>query len=191
MNKEILTQIDNTIKYIWTYDIKQDYDNKYLLKEDTLKNAFYFHLRNKMSSLLEQYNLRIYTEFTDNIFKGTNHRPDIIIAKIDPNSEENYLGDWITEVVSIIEIKYQSDSYSAIKNIESDYEKIRWYTENLSVDAKYYMATIWEVEDSATTWIRKNAKWAKGKLTELNASYESDEMRFYIYEHKPLKRNPQ
>ena len=47
INKEITTEINNAIKYIWEYDIKQDYNKYYLLKEDTLKNALYFHLRNK------------------------------------------------------------------------------------------------------------------------------------------------
>ena len=184
MNTDVLNQIDNALKYIWEYYIKQDYDKKHLLKEDTLKNALYFHLRNKLSALLEKHNLRIYTEFTDCLFKETKYRPDMVIAEITPDSEEEYLGNWVTKIISIIEIKYQSDSFSAIKNIESDYDKIYWYINNLSFDGKYYMATIWEAEDSATTWIRKNAAWAKGKLTELNASYENDEMRFYVCEHK-------
>jgi len=184
MNQEIINQIDTTLKYIWKYDIKQDYDKSYLLKEDTLKNALYYHLRNKLGALLEKHNLRIYTEFTDNIFNRTNYRPDIVIAEINPESEECYLGNCVTKIVSIIEIKFKNDSYSAIKNIESDYDKIHWYIDNLSSDIKYYMATIWEAEDDATTWIRKNAAWAKGKLTELNASYENDEMRFYVCDHK-------
>ena len=184
MDQKIINQIDAALKYIWEYDIKQDYDNSYLLKEDTLKNALYFHLRNKLGALLEKYNLRIYTEFTDDVFKGTSCRPDIVIAQINPKSEECYLGKRVTKAVAIIEIKFQSDSYSAIKNIENDYDKIRWYVDNLSSDGKYYMATIWEAEDNATTWIRKNAAWAKGKLTELNASYENDEMRFYVCDHK-------
>ena len=184
MDKEIFNQIDTVLKYIWEYDIKQDYDKQYLLKEDTLKNALYFHLRNKLSALFEKYNLRIYTEFTDDIFKRTSCRPDLIIAEINPDLEEDYLGKCVTRIVSIIEIKFQSNSYSAIKNIKSDYDKIHWYINNLSFDGKCYMATIWEADDKPTTWIRKNAKWAKGKLTELNASYENDEMRFYVYEHK-------
>ena len=44
------------------------------------------------------------------------------------------------------------------------------------------MATIWEYEDEATSWI-DNDEWAKDKLTELNASFENDEMRFYVIKH--------
>ena len=48
------------------------------------------------------------------------------------------------------------------------------------------MATIWEYEDEETSWERKNASWAKDRLTELNASYKpgTHNMRFYIKEHE-------
>ncbi|MGN1316079.1 MAG: hypothetical protein ACI4VW_03360 [Acutalibacteraceae bacterium] len=48
------------------------------------------------------------------------------------------------------------------------------------------MATIWENEDDKTTWIRKNAAWAKDKVLELNASYKrnsENELQFYVCEH--------
>jgi len=48
------------------------------------------------------------------------------------------------------------------------------------------MATIWEYEDDASGWIRKNAAWAKGRVTELNASYKrnsDDETQFYVVKH--------
>lgn len=182
MNKELLIQIDTAIKYIWMYDIKQDYDNDYLLKEDALKNALYFHLRNKLSSLLDQYNLRIYTEFNTDVFRSTGYRPDMIIAQI-KDEPEGFLGDCIEDYACVIEIKFKG-SFQGAETILKDYEKIKYYIENLNIDCNYYIATIWENEDNATSWIRKNAAWAKDKLTELNASYENDEMRFYIFEHK-------
>ena len=182
MNREIANQIDMAIKHIWTYDIKQDYDKNYLLKEDTLKNALYFHLRNKLYSILEKYNLRIYTEFNTDIFRGTGCRPDMIIAQI-KEEPEGFLGDCIDNYVCIIELKYKG-SFQGAEDILNDYDKIKHYIEDLKIDCNYYMATIWEQEDKATFWTRKNAAWAKGKLTELNASYEKDEMCFYICEHK-------
>lgn len=182
MNKDLLNQIDNTIKYIWTYDIKQDYDKNYLLKEDTLKNALYFHLRNKLSTLLEKYNLRIFTEFNTDVFRGTGYRPDMIIAQI-KEEPEGFLGDCIEDYACIIELKFKG-TFQGAENILEDYDKIKHYIENLKIDCNYYMATIWEYEDKPTSWTRKNAAWAKGKLTELNASFEKDEMRFYICEHK-------
>ena len=45
MHKEVLDTIHRRIKYIWEEKIKEDYDDGWLLKEDTLKNALYFHLR--------------------------------------------------------------------------------------------------------------------------------------------------
>ncbi|WP_157076572.1 hypothetical protein [Sutcliffiella cohnii] len=39
----IISQIDLAIKSIWMKHIKKDYNNQYLLKEDTLKNAIYHH----------------------------------------------------------------------------------------------------------------------------------------------------
>lgn len=38
----VTKKIDNIIKQIWLSDIKQDYSQKSLLKEDSLKNAFYY-----------------------------------------------------------------------------------------------------------------------------------------------------
>jgi hypothetical protein len=54
----ILNEINNIIKSIWVNDIKLDYDNGHLLKEDTLKNSLYFHLRTKLSNILEENDLR-------------------------------------------------------------------------------------------------------------------------------------
>ena len=182
MDKHIQHQIDSILKYIWMYDIKRDYDCGYLLKEDTLKNALYFHLRTKLSALMEKYHLRIYTEFTDDLLKGTKRVPDLVVVKADPDSPYVW-GDAVTEIVLIMEIKYKYGRGASVDAIANDFEKIKWYTENLDSDCLYYMATIWEENDEDTSWIRKNAAWAKGKLTELNASYEKDQMRFYITEH--------
>lgn len=185
MDKKILTEIDNAIRYIWEYEIKQDYDNDLLINEDTLKNALYFHIRTKLSDLLEKHNIKIFTELTNGKFAGSRRRPDMALVRIDNSLPGDYLGDGITEYICIIEIKFQGDNYRAAKVIYDDYDKIKCYIENMDLNCPlYYMATIWEAEDTATTWARKNAAWAKDKLTELNASYENGDMRFYIGEHK-------
>ena len=49
---KIMLKIDRTIKEVWINEIKNDLSNNYILYEDTLKNAFYFHLRNKLSDLM-------------------------------------------------------------------------------------------------------------------------------------------
>ena len=173
MDKEILEIIHRRIKYIWEEKIKEDYTDGWLLKEDTLKNALYHHLRNELSSVFAENDIRIFTEFTDGEFKGTKKRPDMVIATTDAK-----------EIIAVIEIKYKKANI--VDPIYADYDKLEDYINRLNVNANLYMATIWEEFDEPTSWIRKNAAWAKGKVTELNASYivGSDyEPQFYVYEH--------
>lgn len=59
---EIMQIIDEAIKSVWVNEIRNDYENKRLLKEDTLKNAMYFHLRNRIGWLCDECDLRIFTE---------------------------------------------------------------------------------------------------------------------------------
>lgn len=184
-NTEIQDIIQKTLTAIWERDVPWDYNSLWLLKEDTLKNALYFHLRNQLGTLLDENDLRIFTEFTDGKFRGSGYRPDIVIAKIDRNKSVSCWGNAVTECLAVIEIKFKAD-FQSHEEIEADYEKLRHYAEDLGVTGHLYMATIWECEDDATTWIRKNAAWAKGKVTELNASYErgsNQKMRFYVYNH--------
>lgn len=184
--KELMKLIDQTLKDIWQNEIKSDYECGWLLKEDTLKNALYFHLRSKLGTVLKYNNVRIFTEFTDCEFKGTGYRPDIVIARVDMNAPSKYWGDDVTECLAVIEIKYKA-GLTPHHDIIADYEKLKHYAQKLDVTAKLYMATIWEYKDVPSNWERKNAAWAKGRLTELNASYarENDgEMQFYVWEHK-------
>lgn len=180
----IINQIDTTIKKIWAKEIKRDYKTGWLLKEDTLKNSFYFHLRKKLGKLFDENNIRIFTEFTDEKFKGTGRRPDMVIAKVDFDKEVSYWGDSVTECLAVIEFKYKS-GFTASTDIYEDYKKMRWYANKLKAEGKLYMATIWEFEDDETAWENENNKWAKGKLVELNASYirGTKEMRFYVKSH--------
>ncbi len=182
---ELIELIDRTIVDIWENQIKSDYKCGWLLKEDTLKNALYFHLRSKLGKVFENNDVRIFTEFTDDKFKGTGCRPDMVIARVDMNASSKYWGNNVTECLAVIEIKYKA-GFTPHHDIIADYEKLKYYVQELGVTAKLYMATIWEYEDDPTNWERKNAAWAKGRLTELNASYarESEgEMRFYVYPH--------
>ncbi|MBE6708416.1 MAG: hypothetical protein E7578_04145 [Ruminococcaceae bacterium] len=184
MKKEIIEIIDCTIKTIWEYDIKRDYNERWLLKEDTLKNTFYYYLRTKLDGLFREYNIRVFTEFTDSVFAGAGLRPDIVIAEMNFKKSSKYYGDDVKELLCVMELKYKN-GFSSSKDIAKDYDKLQKYVKDLNVDCKLYMATIWEYEDDETSWVRKNAAWAKGRLTELNASYEREtgDMRFYIYQH--------
>lgn len=181
---EIIQIIDEAIRGIWVNEIRNDYRNGYLLKEDTLKNAMYFHLRTRIGWLCDECNLRIFTEFTDGDFRGTGRIPDMVIARMDMERGVRYWGDAVVECLTVIEIKYKG-CFGGAKDISNDYDKLRYYIEKLNVESKLYMATIWECEDDPTTWIRKNAAWANGRVTELNASFKrgSGHSQFYVHRH--------
>ncbi len=187
MEKKWLNIIDTTVKQIWENDIKSDYDNGWLLKEDTLKVSFCHYLRMKLENFFFENDIRVFTEFTDDKFKQSGYRPDIVIAKVDFEKGNKYYGDDIEECLAVIELKYKK-GFNAANDIYKDYEKLRTYVKDLELECPLYMATIWEYEDDETLWERKNAAWANGKLTELNASYskksQEKEMRFYVGLHK-------
>ena len=185
--KKVLKEIHNTIKYVWEYDIPQDYDNKMLLKEDTLKNSLYFHIRTRLGSLLEKYNIMIFTEFNTDKFRHSGFRADMVIVQIDLDKANNdFLGDCIDNFICVIEIKAKGDYSKAAKDIYGDYVKTKKYIQSLGLgdDCHYYIATIWECYPDSKWWLDKDTKWAKGKLTELNADFDKkEEMNFYIKEH--------
>ena len=109
----------------------------------------------------------------------------MVIATVDMDSERTgYFGKYVKDCIAVIEIKFKN-SYG-VDAIYADYEKIEGYLNDLDMNGHIYMATIWENEDEPTTWIRKNAAWAKEKVTELNASYikgSDGKLQFYVYEH--------
>jgi hypothetical protein len=84
ITKAMKKKIDGAIKAVWKNNIKHDYKKDHLLKEDTLKNSFYFHLRKKLGNrYLEDNNIRIYTEFNEHDLKKTKLRADIVIVEIE------------------------------------------------------------------------------------------------------------
>ncbi len=185
IKEELTDKIDKTIKSIWKKEISADYENGWLLKEDTLKNVFYFHLRKRLDKFFAENNIRIFTEFSDGIFYDTKCRPDMVIAKVNLEADEDCFCDCITDYFAVIEFKFKN-GYIASNDIYKDYAKLRKYANRFKINSKFYMATIWEYEDNETYWESEKNKWAKGKLTELNASYNPGtyDMRFYIKEHK-------
>ncbi|MEQ7806177.1 hypothetical protein [Priestia aryabhattai] len=92
--------LDQLIKDIWITNIKKDYEEKYLYKEDSLKNALYYHLRSKMDLSKDT---RIYPEFR----LPCGRRADIAIVKIDSKKAQNHhLSKSIDSIEALIEIKY-------------------------------------------------------------------------------------
>ncbi len=184
--QKVLKEIHNAIKYIWEYDIPRDYENKLLLKEDTFKNSMYFHIRTRLGALLEKYNIMIFTEFNTDKFRKTGYRADLILAQMDFNSNNTFWGDCVENYISVFELKFKSGYSNAADEISLDYNKMKNYIKTLDLGeyCQYYVATIWECCPNSKWWLDKNADWAKNKLTELNADFNSKgEMNFYIKEH--------
>ena len=181
---EIIQIIDEAIKSVWEKNIKSDYDANWIMNEDGLKNALYFHLRMWLEQVLVENDLRIFTEFKDAEFHGSKFRPDMVIAHVDSSSDADYWRQAVTNCVVVIELKFKS-RFQDKEAIYADYDKLKEYIEKMDIKGKLYMATIWECEDDQTSWIPQDESWAKGKVTELNASltWESCESQFYVKPH--------
>ncbi|WP_077623307.1 hypothetical protein [Sediminibacillus massiliensis] len=185
MDKKIITIIDAAIKHVWNKDLSRDYDNSFLLKEDSLKSAFYFHLRNRLGeAFLHNHNLRLFTEY----FIG-GQRIDLVIAEIDPEKTgENFLGDCVTKVITTIEMKYKG-SYANEVVFYEDISKVLAFTENWQSSSKHYLAFIQEKyfrPAEVVNWLDdKQSKAAKDKVTELHAYWngESDETVWNVFDY--------
>ncbi|GAB7057452.1 MULTISPECIES: hypothetical protein [unclassified Paenibacillus] len=163
--------VDRAIKEAWLYNIKSDYSSNFILLEDSLKNAFYFHLRNKLTdAFLRENNLRIYTE----LHTGYGERIDISVVRID-DSEKVHLREQITDIVAVIELKHKSGTVP-INPFREDINKVKTYLKRKEhPQCQYYLGFIHETEYELeeTSWLspKEQATWAKGKLTELSAFY--------------------
>lgn len=177
--------IHEHVKEIWKNEIPTDYENCHLLKEDSLKNALYYHLRTHLNdAFLTEHNLRIYTEFSDGPLKKTGKRADLAIVKVENPEEYAYIGDSVSEVIALFELKYKA-SYTAIKSIQEDVQKIRDYIEKDKINCQYYLIGIREIEAEQNSYINKTDAWAKNKVTELTGSYDStsNSVIFEVHEH--------
>ena len=87
--------------------------------------------------------------------------------------------------MAIFELKYKA-GYAAIKEIRSDVLKLKSYIEDNQIDAMYYLMAISELAWEKDSFFEDNEKntWAKGKVTELVATYrqDADEVIFSILE---------
>lgn len=79
----VIEKIDRTIKELWKQDILKDCNSHFAYHEDTLKNAFYYHLRRRLGDgYLIRHRLRIFTEY----YLSDNNRADIAIVKLKPKA---------------------------------------------------------------------------------------------------------
>jgi hypothetical protein len=177
--------IDSALKKIWRDDIISDYDNDFLFKEDTLKNSLYYHLRNELGDGFLKHNLlRVYTEYDLGVDdNGMRQIADIAIVKMLPLSEmeDGYsLWDRVDEVVTIIELKYKRFEGEAFYD---DVYKMKSYIKSGKLDScQFYLGFVCEDEyiNSEASWLHnsQSRNWAKDRLTELTAHYDSETGEF-------------
>lgn len=125
MEERVRQVIDNAIKSGWEA-IFQDYKLHYLLKEDSLKNAFYHHLRNQLGDGVINRNLiRIFTEY--DLLDG--ERADIAIVKLAPKTSfkggDYHLKERVDDVLAIIELKFKNGGNR--EPFRKNIEKVRRY----------------------------------------------------------------
>ncbi len=172
VTKAIKKKIDGAIKDVWKNNIKHDYKKDHLLKEDTLKNSFYCHLRKKLGNkYLEDNNIRIYTEFNEHDLKKTKLRADIVIVEI-KKDYDGYLGDAVKSIIAIIELKYQPH-YASYNVFYKDVEKTKNYIRTFKIESLFYLGFIHEKKHVRNTeWLdgRQTANWANEKVTILSAN---------------------
>lgn len=172
--ENIYELVDSSIKKVWFEDIKRDYENHYLLKEDTLKNSFYYYLRMRLGELnLEENNIRIFTEY-----KIKDKKIDLAVVEIDPlKAQDTFLGDCVNKVIAVVEMKYKSSSVNA-SYFSDDVKKIIAYFDDNDIQSRYYLAFIWEKYFKSTDIVKwlddDQAILAKGKLLELYAVGDLD-----------------
>ena len=186
--KDNVDLVHSTIKEVWKNNISSDYEKNFLLKEDTLKNAFYFHLRRKLGeAFLQKNNLAIFTEYYVPELK---QRVDLVVVEIDPiKAQSGYLGDAVKSIIAIVEMKYKGNG-AADDVFEGDVEKVlnysQLYTEEIT---KFYVAFIREkyfYADEVTYFLdEENISKAKGKLIELLAYWiiDNDMVHWEVMEH--------
>lgn len=190
--EEIIRIIDREIKQLWKTDIQRDYANYMLLKEDSLKNAFYHHLRTRLTDdFLIKNQIRIYTEFNSGELKGTGKRADIAIVRMKNDDEgyEKHLSEETDEILAIIELKHKYGYGKVIDDIYKDLNKVKEYIQKHKLECQFYLGIIHEEVWDKKNWLdeRSIKHWPQGKLTELVASrnVESD-MQFDVYAYNGI-----
>ncbi len=191
---EIVLTIDRAIKEVWINEIREDLDKSYILYEDTLKNAFYFHLRNKLKELLVKNDIRIFTEFHDGKLSGKGVIADIAIVKIG-DTEEGHIKDNIEKIYAMIELKYKG-AQVPIDPFVSDVKKMVEYIKDKELEGcQFYLGFIHEGEFDIKeiSWIqnKKQERLVQGRLTELSACYytNQDEMVYTIISYNDFNKD--
>ena len=181
----IKNMIHATIKNIWKHGISKDYDQHYLLREDSLKNAFYFHLRSSLANILTEQNIRIYTELHYRDMISPNSRADLAVVQLNAMNE-------IQEVLAVIEFKYKKANVHE-RYYQDDVRKviniIKLSPHSIYDNTYFYLASLNETDYepiysehlSYTTEEERIA--GAGRITELLGYRENGVSTWYSIDH--------
>ena len=169
-------------------------DKSYILYEDTLKNAFYFHLRSRLKELLIKDDIKIFTEFHDGKLAGKGVIADIAIVKLGDN-EEGHIKNNIDRIYAIIELKHKG-AQVPIEPFISDVEKSIKYIKDKELEGcQFYLGFIHEGDFgiAETSWLqnKKQERLVQGRLTELSACYYTgqDEIAYTIVSYNDMNKD--
>lgn len=178
LEKAVLKRLDRTIKKIWLEAVRDDYMSNRMLGEDSLKCAFYYHLRTALGDgWLRRHRLRIYAEYS----LPSGRRADIALVRLLPANEQSggHLSNDIESIVAIIEFKFKNCfSPDPFRN---DIKKLRQYARERP-DCQLYAAFIHEdIHGHEFSWFtaKQTAKWAKGRVSEL-IGYRDDDGQYVV-----------
>lgn len=188
---ELITRIDREIKKAWA-DVKDDYNRDFMLREDCLKAALYYHIRRRLGNgYLVARRVRVFTEFQ--LTNG--QRADIAVVRLALRSDSDpWLGieGRVAETLAIIECKYKNAGVS-LRPFDHDVKKVRQLLKLSSYrETQFYLAFVHErpfdPETLSMLSERQKASWACGRLTELVGCFVTNEskMHFEVIPHNGL-----
>lgn len=179
--------INHLIEKVWLTMIPKDYDNKFLLYEDSLKGSLYYHIRKELSELMEFTNIRIYPEYQTYRKEKVRKKIDLAIVEVTEFPEVGHLGNAEIEILSAIEIKYVGGRKGDDNAIFSDVEKCSNYLSELNGNPQIYLTVIQEAIYGTNDYSflqEKNVNSDK-RITELLAyipliNKENEKMEFKV-----------
>ncbi len=188
IKKSVIKEIDRTIKEIWRDNVRKDYWNDYLDKEDTLKCDLYYHMRRKLDRIMKENNLRIFTEY---YFPELKYRADMVIVEIDSEIDAP-LDNSVINFAALFELKYTSGyDQASVDWIKHDYWKFKDYLNIGLSECQFYFATIYEEDCDWLAWLdaRSTNNWADGRVTELVSGRIDGEMIFEVHSYNGMNKS--
>ncbi|MZP28710.1 hypothetical protein GTO91_03120 [Heliobacterium undosum] len=175
----ITDYIQAIIADLWVKEVSKDYNDHFLLKEDSLKCAFYYYLRLKLGDgWLIRHRIRVYPEY----HLSKRRKADLAIVRVEhkSNRKGRHLSECVEDVLAIIEFKYK------VAHVEDpfieDRNKLRSYAEDYK-EAHLYACFVHEkLYENPPSWFdgRQTNGWAEGRVSELigywnlDGEYKSD-----------------